>query len=82
VAVKVTLAPVVGVVVDAVRSVVVDVVPDEVMVIDTELDVLAEYVLDPLYVAVIVYVPDVEKDVVRVAVPELRVALPSDVEPL
>jgi hypothetical protein len=38
-------------------------------------------VVSPPYTAVREYVPAVENDVVRVAVPELNVALPSEVVP-
>ena len=80
-AVSVTLSPVVGEVVDASSTVVVDVRLDEEQVIVIAPDVLAAYSLAPAYVAVIVCVPVVENEVVSVAVPELKVAVPNDVVP-
>jgi hypothetical protein len=81
VAAKVTLSPVVGVVVDAASVVVVFVRLDDGLIESvTAPDVLAEYVFEPPYAAVTRCCPVVQKIVDWVAVPELRVAVPSEAE--
>jgi hypothetical protein len=83
-ATRATLSPVVSVpVVEDVSVVVVAVrFVEAVTVTETALDVLPALSESPPYLAVIDSVPAVENVVDRVAVPELRVPVPSEAEPL
>ncbi len=81
VAVKVTLSPVVGVVVDAASVVVVAVRLDDGLIESVSAsEVLAASVLDPPYAAVTRCCPVVQKVADWVAAPELSVAVPSEAE--
>ena len=81
VAVKVTLSLVVGVVVDAASVVVVLARLDDGLIESVSAsDVLAAYVVEPPYAAVTRCCPVVQSVADWVAVPELRVAVPSEAE--
>ena len=83
VAVRFTGVPVTSVPVDVVVSTVVVLgVLAAVTVTVTALDVLASYVLSPLYFTVIDAVPTAVKLVVSAAVPEVSVSGPREVVPL